>query len=229
MRLFCKACTTLLSLDVSRKLLAVRQVTRMFLFQRCLCGPLDKDIFTSKLRIGIIQDMKTAEKVATGVLRSIIVLLLLTILFVSAWLITKLRPDVVQDPQDKFPIFYLVWLAALLGSALNITIRPSSGAVPTGFLDTITYTAWKLLVAMTFATLLYVVFASELISGDTFPKFVNVKDTDYMYPLRFLNDCKPATNQDAAKMLVWAFIAGYLERFVPNIISRIQHDSTEHP
>jgi hypothetical protein len=40
-----------------------------------------------------------------------------------------------------------------------------------------------------------------------------------------LNDCKPQTNQDVAKMLVRAFVAGYLERFVPNIISRIQRES----
>jgi hypothetical protein len=80
--------------------------------------------------------------------------------------------------------------------------------------------------AMTFATFLCVVFASEIVTGDTFPKFVNVK-AESLYVMVFLQQCKPATNQDVAKMLVWAFIAGHLERFVPNIISRIQSDAEE--
>jgi hypothetical protein len=165
------------------------------------------------------------DSVTTSFLRTIVVVLLLGIFVVSLTLITKMRPEVVRDSQDTIPIFYLVWLAAVVGSAVNVTTQAEPARIPTGFFDKVSYLAWKLLIAITFATFLYVLFASEIISGDTFPKFQNVRETDYLYPVRFMNDCKLATNQDVAKMLVWAFIAGYLERFVPNIISRIQTDS----
>jgi hypothetical protein len=139
----------------------------------------------------------------------------------QALIINLCRGDVLVVEQ------YFVWLAAVLGSAANITTRDHRAAIPAGVLNKISYLAWKLLIAMTFATFLYVVFASELLSGDTFPRFQNTKDTPYTFTINFLESCKPATNQDVAKMLVWAFIAGYLERFVPNIISRIQSDSEE--
>jgi hypothetical protein len=172
-------------------------------------------------------DSGSKEEGPSPFVRTAIVVLLLVILIVAATLITIYRPGIVGNPQDKFPVFYLVWVAAVLGSAVNMTTRDHRAVIPAGLLDRISYLAWKLLIAMTFSTFLYVAFASELLTGDTFPRFVNVK-TEYSYVLQFLHECKLATNQDVAKMLVWAFIAGYLERFVPNIISRIQSDSEEN-
>jgi hypothetical protein len=78
---------------------------------------------------------------------------------------------------------------------------------------------------MTFATFLYVLFASSIHKRRFIPSLSNVGNTPYAFVMNFLDACKPATNQDLAKVLVWSFMAGYLERFVPNIISQIQSDS----
>jgi hypothetical protein len=127
-----------------------------------------------------------------------------------------------KDTKDVFPLFCLVWLAAVLGSAVNITTQANPGVIPGGIGGRIIYALWKLLVAMTFATFLYAIFISKIIAGGMFPNFQGAEDTPYSFAVKFLQDCKPKTNQDVAKMLVWAFVVGYLEKFVPNIISRIQ-------
>jgi hypothetical protein len=65
--------------------------------------------------------------------------------------------------------------------------------------------------------LLYGVFLSGLLSGDFFPAFGDCASAGF-FGIRDLSECSPATNADAAKALIWAFIAGFGENFVPNFI-----------
>jgi hypothetical protein len=37
----------------------------------------------------------------------------------------------------------------------------------------------------------------------------------------FLRSAGPATGADLAKLTVWSFIAGFAERFVPDVLSRL--------
>lgn len=37
----------------------------------------------------------------------------------------------------------------------------------------------------------------------------------------FLTVVKPATNLDIGKMLIWAFVAGFSERLIPNVLDRL--------
>ena len=73
------------------------------------------------------------------------------------------------------------------------------------------------LIGATFAVLLYGVFLSGLLSGDFFPAFGDCAAAGFS-GIRGLTECSPATNADAAKALIWAFIAGFGENFVPNFI-----------
>jgi hypothetical protein len=43
---------------------------------------------------------------------------------------------------------------------------------------------------------------------------------------KFAPGANPATNQDAAKAIVWAFIAGFSEGLVPNFIDKIVKETT---
>lgn len=72
-----------------------------------------------------------------------------------------------------------------------------------------------------FALVLHIAFLSDIISGNLFPKYFL---PEFGYPPQ-LSDFKsffratlPVTGQDAAKMLFWAFCAGFSERLVPQII-----------
>ena len=69
------------------------------------------------------------------------------------------------------------------------------------------------------ACVAYALFAGGFVQGSLFPKF-NGLTTDYGSITRLLLDVAPATNIDAAKCVLWAFIAGFSERLVPNMIDR---------
>jgi hypothetical protein len=74
-----------------------------------------------------------------------------------------------------------------------------------------------------FALVLYVGFLSEVVSGKLFPSFyvppfANPPTHDDV--ARFLSETLPATGPDLAKLLFWCFVAGFSERFIPQIIGK---------
>lgn len=71
-----------------------------------------------------------------------------------------------------------------------------------------------------FAFVLYGVFAAGIIQGEIFPQFQSTQD-DYTSPYEFADKTVPITNEDAAKAILWAFIAGFAEGFVPNFIDKL--------
>ncbi|MGN5138005.1 hypothetical protein ACTG15_07585 [Aeromonas sp. 164P] len=66
----------------------------------------------------------------------------------------------------------------------------------------------------------YGLFASSLLQGGLFPKFKHMEHP-YVSLQLLLAMASPATNLDAAKAIIWAFIAGFSERFVPNAIDAL--------
>lgn len=77
-----------------------------------------------------------------------------------------------------------------------------------------------------FAFVLYAVFAAGIIQGEMFPKFKGV-DEEYSTPYEFADKTLPATNADLSKAIVWAFIAGFAEGFVPNFIDKLIKDGEQ--
>ena len=92
-----------------------------------------------------------------------------------------------------------------------------------GFLYLTAYLLWKILVAIVFALFLYVVFMSGIVTGSLFPQFrvTSEECREYIDMMKFMSKCLPNSNEDVAKMLTWAFVAGYAEKFVPNLINKI--------
>ncbi|MGJ3250499.1 MAG: hypothetical protein ACFE0J_05120 [Elainellaceae cyanobacterium] len=77
-----------------------------------------------------------------------------------------------------------------------------------------------------FAFVLYGVFASGIIQGEIFPRFQSA-DSEYTTPYEFADQTIPATNGDAAKAILWGFIAGFAEGFVPNFIDKLVKDAEQ--
>ena len=124
------------------------------------------------------------------------------------------------------PIMVFIFLSAILGCAVNESAREHPSLESASKFDMVVFLSWKLLVAIVFAIFLYLAFMSEIIDGHLFPNFQSM-DATYKDTLTFMMKCKPATNADAAQMLVWAFIAGYSERFVPNLMEKIGDKQTQ--
>ncbi|MCW8887976.1 MAG: hypothetical protein OQK25_02810 [Gammaproteobacteria bacterium] len=73
------------------------------------------------------------------------------------------------------------------------------------------------LVAGMLALVFHGFLASGIITGHLFPEF-RAPNMDYTSFQNMLASLAPATNSDAAKAVVWAFIAGFSERLVPNVL-----------
>jgi len=83
-----------------------------------------------------------------------------------------------------------------------------------------------------FALILYILFLSGIIEGHLFPEFYvpslpegSVPTTDFMKDL--FSKTYPSSGEDFAKLLFWSFVAGFSERYVPQIISTISNKSGE--
>jgi hypothetical protein len=104
-------------------------------------------------------------------------------------------------------------------------VNPSLGRLPSGYL--IIYSMVPSVVGAIAATVLYITFAAGLLQGAMFPTFVcklvdeSGKLLGPEHCLTFgntISDFGPERAADYAKALVWAFIAGFAERLVPDAL-----------
>jgi hypothetical protein len=106
-----------------------------------------------------------------------------------------------QQPSTTDPLFKELELAV---SGLDTLVAPVLGAI--------------------FATVLYLVFVAHLVSSDVFPGFACAPTPTGSQPHDLASFVSCTFPQDAsawAKLAIWAFIAGFAERFVPDVLTRL--------
>jgi hypothetical protein len=126
-------------------------------------------------------------------------------------------------------IYQLVLLAGAIGGTMSLVQRVQSlpEADPLLFrLSGSTTVIQSLIIppltGSIFAGLLFLIFASGVLSGDFFPKFVVPPVTAGGVGFdSFFFKTAPESGKAYALMIVWAFIAGFAERFVPDTINRL--------
>ena len=129
----------------------------------------------------------------------------------------------VNQGAELYPITWFIIASAITGSLVNQPFRDES-TQPNTIGQILIYVVWKCAIAIVLAITLYMIFTAELINGEMFPKFMNNRVENggaYNSIIGFMTKMKPESYQDVAKILVWSFIAGYSEKFVPNLILQI--------
>jgi len=81
-----------------------------------------------------------------------------------------------------------------------------------------------------FALVLYVGMLSDIVRGALFPNFTVMPfhqppTTEDIQ--RFFSQTYPASGADLAKFLFWCFVAGFSERFIPQILNTTRPDAPE--
>jgi len=81
------------------------------------------------------------------------------------------------------------------------------------------------IVAGIFSFVLFIALVSGIVDGSLFPDFrFTVKSNSF---LQVLGGAAPKENEDAAKLLLWSFTSGFVERIVPNMIDRLGKESAK--
>jgi hypothetical protein len=130
----------------------------------------------------------------------------------------------------KLSAFELVALAGLFGGFVSVQQRLQSTTDVDPFFKRLELSAgWGSIVliaplmGMVFAIVLFEIFVSGAVSGTLLPNFVKIDPTK-VDPSTFRSfgaGSTPATPADWAKLAVWGFAAGFAERLVPDVVSRL--------
>jgi hypothetical protein len=129
-------------------------------------------------------------------------------------------------------ILLLVFCAGSVGAVINNYYRLAKlsevDKVALEALDGAVFTMQiyvSVLISGVLALVMYGLFLSGLLQGDLFPKFKNTAQ-DFESVFQLLRVVIPNQNIDTAKAIVWAFIAGFSERLVPNVLDRLVNQAS---
>lgn len=134
---------------------------------------------------------------------------------------------------QRFMMTWAAFLCGIIGGFVSIQQRIRT--VPDEELNLLTKSWFQILIIPVFggvfSLVLYCLFLSGIISGSLFPVFYIPKPPnsvpDTVFIIDIFTKTYPLTGQDLAKLLFWSFIAGFSERFVPQIISNVASKASE--
>jgi len=137
----------------------------------------------------------------------------------------------------NFPLPLLVFLSGSLGGVISNYQRISKIYENEVQENTISLTEHQSLIAIAqiyvtpliggiFGILLYAIFLTGIIQHITFdlallPKITTSVDNDFKGIVKLFNSTGPARNKDAILIIIWAFVAGFSEKMVPNFLDKL--------
>jgi hypothetical protein len=161
---------------------------------------------------------------------AVLATVMLIVTAAAGGLITSKTASPQNTALSDLPIVPMVILAGILGASFSILqrVQRSTAADPLVALFNLRAARPQVYLSIISgaiaALVVFAVFGGGMLEGVLFPKIVNWKSDgrgEKMMELSdYLQNTGPLTHFDYAKLLVWAFIAGFAERFVPDILDR---------
>jgi hypothetical protein len=171
------------------------------------------------------EDMR--EKLSREARKTLLWIFLITVCLVLSDLVTE-RVAMLKNWNFGFlDVWGVVFLAGGAGGLLSLQRRlqslPSSGESLSDLVELSGRLTVKLtpIIGGTFAIVLFLVFSSGLLTGALFPASISkptVSDSDFIHVVM---NMQPGDTAGWGKLLVWSFIAGFAERFVPDTLDRL--------
>lgn len=128
---------------------------------------------------------------------------------------------------SKLMVSWLVFICGIIGGFVSIQQRVKD--IPDDELELLSSSWFQILLipifGSVFALVLYCVFLAQLLNSDIFPQFhipaPPATGPNDSFIIDVLRKTYPSTGSDLAKLIFWSFVAGFAERFVPQIISNL--------
>jgi len=79
------------------------------------------------------------------------------------------------------------------------------------------------------AFIFFVMLAAEVVQGELFPKIVWPDYQKWLTLGNLIGESYAATKVDFAKLMIWSFLAGFSERLVPDILTRLSATAGQKP
>ncbi|GAC1493897.1 MAG: hypothetical protein NVS1B2_09620 [Vulcanimicrobiaceae bacterium] len=160
--------------------------------------------------------------------------------FISVLYVTLSAREATEPMVVRFDTLFAVLLAGLVGGFVSVQQRleAASDVDPLFKRVELESSGWSIIVSpvigMIFACVFAAVMMSGLLEGSIFPKFVPFDCSDPRFGPRctehglwyFSAGARPGDIASWAKLIVWSFAAGFLERLVPDIITRLSSVAT---
>ena len=156
-------------------------------------------------------------------------------LVLSTWLLIAHIANV-----NDVPILPLVVLMGVLGAFFSALTRlykvdevgaalitPTVGSLGDRYL--FMYSFVPPMIGAIAAAVLYLLFISKLVEGSLFPTLACKSGEDCSTMQGLMHFYFPAEPADYGKTMVWAFIAGYSERLVPNLLQAMAAKQRKAP
>ncbi|MCS5699508.1 hypothetical protein NZK32_10705 [Cyanobium sp. FGCU-52] len=142
------------------------------------------------------------------------------VVFTGVIVVAFLTSLIGKSGGEQFPKVYFLLISSILGALVNQPFRGAEDNASKGASLLVLYLAWKCAIASVFAIIVNLIFISGVISGELFPQFEGA-NRSYRDMVSWALEVDPKTNADMAKMLIWSFVAGYSEKLVPNMVTKI--------
>jgi len=168
-----------------------------------------------------VQSILLVQTVSKRLVQALCVLLALILSVAVLASATGSIPEFLKD----FSVPLMVALSGAIGGFVSIQrrLKRLPKADLSLFAESWVYIALAPLVGAVLALLVYLLFLSDLLgSGGLFPVFVEDSPIKNSQGIQRLFDQHGKSFQDYAKLLVWAFVAGFSETFVTNIIGQFE-------